>query len=211
LFAAGFRVFFLCSGLTAAIAILSWILGFTVAIPLPSGWAPTLWHAHELSSGFLTAALAGFLLTAVPSWTGKTPLRGLPLMGLAGLWLAGRIAVVLAGLLPKVLVAAVDLAFLPVLILTIAPPLYASANRNRVLVLPITALWISAVFFHIELIRNDVPMALNAIKAGLNILLVLVTVIGGRIVPAFTQGSSACMQRVSYMRARHASIVLSSF
>ena len=185
----GFRPFFLGSGIAAVLAVGMWILNLMYGVPLPGSWPPVLWHAHELLHGVLIAALAGFLLTAVPNWTGQNRLHGARLAGLTGLWVAGRLAISMAALLPPSLVALVDCAFLPVLALAIAKPLFATGHRNRMLLLVLAALFATQCVFHLALIRHDSPTALLAVHAALNLLLLLVTVIGGRIIPAFTTGA----------------------
>src|SRR5690242_4179974 len=116
---AGFRPFFLLGGLWAMLAMPLWLAVFTGATTLPSGLAPWIWHAHEMIFGYAMAAIAGFLLTAIPNWTGRPPLSGAPLAILAALWLAGRIAVLCSAVLGAPFAAAIDLAF-PLTFLVIA-------------------------------------------------------------------------------------------
>ena len=128
-FALGFRPFFLLAGLSA-LALLGLWLGVW-----PSGCAggyfdPLIWHGHELLFGYAAAVIAGFLLTAVQNWTGLPTPRDLPLALLALLWLAGRAAVALAGLLPGWLVAGLDLAFLPVLAVAIGQRIWAKRQNT---------------------------------------------------------------------------------
>src|SRR5699024_9556285 len=88
---AGFRPFFLLAGIWAAVAVGLWIPAYIGAFTLPSAFAPMTWHLHEAIYGFAVAAVAGFLLTAVPNWTGRLPIGGARLGGLALLWIAGRL------------------------------------------------------------------------------------------------------------------------
>ena len=166
-----------------------WALSFVEGTPLGSAWPPMLWHAHEMLFGFIASAMAGFLLTAVPSWTGQKGSAGLPLIVLAGLWLAARGLIASSSLWPAVLIAAVDLSFLPALGVLVAKPLLRSRNRNTKLLAVLGLFWLTDVVFQIGLIRRDAPLALHALKIGIDIVLVLVTVIGGRIVPSFTSSS----------------------
>ena len=92
LFREGFRPFFLAAGLWAPAAMALWICYLAGWIDLPTAFGPLNWHIHEMLFGFAAAAIAGFLLTAIPNWTGRMPLQGVPLIVLASLWLAGRIA-----------------------------------------------------------------------------------------------------------------------
>src|SRR5579872_2382470 len=95
LLSAGFRPFFLLSAIWACIAVPLWLALYTGGMPLPTILAPAIWHAHEMIFGFAAATVAGFLLTAIPNWTGRMPLQGAPLAALVLLWLAGRIALLL--------------------------------------------------------------------------------------------------------------------
>ncbi len=186
LFAYGFRPHFLLAGLAALLLIPVWALNITYGVALSSDWPPTLWHAHEMLFGFIASAVAGFLLTAVPSWTGQKGFAGTPLVVLSAVWLAGRIMIASSSHWPRALTAAVDLSFLPALAILVARPLLRSQNRNTPLLLVLGLLWLTNLLFHVALIEHDAPLALHALLIGIDLLLVLVTVIGGRIVPAFT-------------------------
>jgi len=186
LFGYGFRPHFLLAGLAALVLIPAWALDVAYGVPLSSDWPPTLWHAHEMLFGFVASAVAGFLLTAVPSWTGQKGFAGTPLVVLSALWLAARIMIASSSHWPRPLTAAVDLAFLPLLAALVARPLLRSQNRNTPLLLVLGLLWLTNLAFHVALIRLNQPLALHALLIGIDLLLVLVTVIGGRIVPAFT-------------------------
>ena len=114
-FAYGFRPFFLAAGLFAVLAIGAWTW-ILAAGRAPFGALPVhLWHGHEMLFGFVGAAIAGFLLTAVPSWTGSRGFAGVPLVVLTAAWLTGRIAFAAAGQLPWPVIAAAELCFLPLL------------------------------------------------------------------------------------------------
>jgi uncharacterized protein involved in response to NO len=189
----GFRPFFLAAGLAAALLIPWWAASYAFGVPLGTGWPPSLWHGHEMLFGFILAAVAGFLLTAVPSWTGARGFAGWPLAIAAGLWLLGRLAVASSAYWPVGVVAAIDLAFLPVLAALVAPPLVRARNRNTPVLAVLAALWVSNASFYWMLARHDAGAALHALIIGIDIVLLLVTVIGGRIVPAFT--ASALKQR----------------
>src|SRR5262245_16758118 len=91
LFSYGFRPFFLFGALYAAVAMLGWMSLLNGEISLPTALAPRDWHIHEMLFGFLAAVVTGFLLTAVPNWTGRLPLQGAPLLMLVAAWTAGRI------------------------------------------------------------------------------------------------------------------------
>src|SRR4030095_7238306 len=92
LWSQGFRPFFLLAGLWGCVSPLVWIAVFAGSLRAPGWLAPSAWHAHEMVFGWVAAAIAGFLLTAVPVWTATAPVRGRVLFGLAALWVAGRVA-----------------------------------------------------------------------------------------------------------------------
>lgn len=199
-FAYGFRPFFLVAGWYALIAIGAWLWLYQAGLA-PFGTLPAYqWHAHEMLFGFVAAAIAGFMLTAVPSWTGERGFAGRPLVVLAGLWLLGRIAISAAGVVPLSVVALAELAFLPAVAATIAPSLLRSSNRNAPLLIVLFALWATDATFVVALREGDVMLASTALRAALDIVLLLVTVIGGRIVPAFT--ASALRGRGLEVRVR---------
>jgi uncharacterized protein involved in response to NO len=87
----GFRPFFLAAGLWSAAAVALWIVMFATGAAVPSRFDPLAWHIHQMLFGFVMAAIAGFLLTAIPNWTGRQPVKGGMLARLAGFWLLGRI------------------------------------------------------------------------------------------------------------------------
>src|SRR5262245_52577482 len=127
--ALGFRLFFLLAALLAATAIPVWLLIYQGSLDPVSYLPPTIWHGHEMVFGFAVAVVAGFLLTAASNWTGRRTAAGLGLGALAGLWVAGRIAIVAGDGLPVWLVLGIDVVFLPTLAIVLAVPLLATGNR----------------------------------------------------------------------------------
>lgn len=192
-FSYGFRPFFLGAALFAALLMAVWIawIGMTAA-GLGGDWLPVAgsayaWHAHEMVFGFAAAAVAGFLLTAVPNWTGALPLSGAPLMVLFAVWLAGRLAVVMSGVLPLALVAAVDCSFLPLLGAFAARQLMVKPQpRNMVFLAILAALTLSSAGYHAGVAGFMSIDPTASVRFGVLILVVMVAVIGGRIIPAFT-------------------------
>ncbi|MDE1922210.1 MAG: NnrS family protein [Gammaproteobacteria bacterium] len=189
LFAAGFRPMFLAAMVAAVLLVPVWAAVFVYGASLANPWPPTLWHGHEMVFGFLGAAVAGFLLTAVPNWTGRPGIAGFPLAILASLWLAARAAIATAGWWPPAAVAAVDVSYFVVLAALSAPPLLRSGNRNAPLPAVVLLLAVCDAVFHWSLVHHDAVTAMRAIRAAIDIILVLATLIGGRIVPAFTAGA----------------------
>lgn len=201
LFASGFRPAFLAAGLAALCLIPTWVLIWGFGAALPSHWPPTIWHAHEMLFGFLCAAVAGFLLTAVPGWTGHRAFAGWPLVALIGLWFAGRILVATSDAWPALLVAFVDASFLPCLALMIGPMLLRSRNRNTPMLLVLASLATCNAVSHWAVGHQDPQLARHAILIGIDIVLLLVTVIGGRIVPAFTANALRASGSEVHLRA----------
>ncbi len=186
-FAMGFRPFFLASGLWAAAALAVWIAMLTQGITLPSRFDPLAWHIHEMLFGFVMATIAGFLLTAIPNWTGRLPVRGLPLAVLAASWLLGRIACLFSALCPAWLATTADLIFPVLLAAAAAREIIAGRNwRNLVVLFPVSILGIANLLMHLEANGVDVPPGLGW-RLGLAAVIVLISVVGGRIVPSFTR------------------------
>ena len=118
---AGFRPFFLVSALWAFLVIPIWIAFFAGHGQVPTALPPVVWHVHEMVFGFGAATVAGFLLTAIPNWTGRMPLQGGPLALLVLLWAVGRIAVLFSAKIGVDSAAALDLAF-PIVFLLVSRP-----------------------------------------------------------------------------------------
>jgi uncharacterized protein involved in response to NO len=191
LLARGFRPFFLLASAHAVLFLPVWSLIALGILPAPSWATPSLWHAHEMIYGFALAAAAGFLLTAVPVWTGGRPVEGRALLVLVALWLAGRVALAAAGALPLGVVAVVDLALPTALAFVLARPLLAPNQRhNRLFLAALALLVASSTGFHVH--AAGVLQPLLGARVGLvavDIFVVLVVLVGGRIIPAFTHNA----------------------
>lgn len=180
----GFRPFFLLAGIHAPTMIALWLWLFVTGATLPGPFSPLAWHVHEMLFGYLAAAIAGFILTAVPNWTGRLPLSGLPLAGLAALWLAGRAATAL--LSNPLLAALVDLAFPVVLVAAIWQEIVAGRNwRNAPIALMMTLFGLANGLHHMEA-AGLVPYGW-ATRLALSVAAMLIALVGGRIVPSFTR------------------------
>jgi len=181
----GFRPFFLLASLQAAFMLALWLPWYSGALTLPVALPPVAWHTHELLFGYVPAVVAGFLLTAVPNWTGRLPVTGWPLLGLVGLWLAGRTAVALSGLIPLLATAACSAAFLLGLLVVTGREIIAGGNiRNLKILLAVGLLLAAQIFFHFE-IRTDGASTYGS-RLALAAALLLIMLIGGRIIPSFT-------------------------
>jgi len=187
MFSAAFRPFFLAAGLWAALAVPFWLLSYAGVVALPAGIAPYLWHQHEMVFGFAFAAVAGFLLTAIPNWTGRLPLRGAPLAALVLLWFAGRVALLFSARVGPLATALVDLAFPAALIALVARELVAGRNwRNLPMIAALGLLFTGNLLVHLQ----QLGLAYTALvgnRLGLATLLMLIALVGGRIVPSFTR------------------------
>jgi Uncharacterized protein involved in response to NO len=186
LFSYSFRPFFLLSGIWAAAALTLWMLSFFGFLSLPTVFDPVSWHAHEMLFGFAAAAVAGFVLTAVPNWTGRLPLQGAPLLFLVALWLAGRAAVITSAIIGGWTAAVVDVAFLAVLLAAVAREIISGRNwRNLSIVAALAFLCGSNVAFHIGALTSQGTT--GAARLAIAVLIVLICLIGGRIIPSFTR------------------------
>ncbi len=172
LMASGHRPFFLLAGLYAALALPMWLLAWRGILPLTSTW-----HGHEMVFGFAVAAIAGFLLAAVPKWTDSKPFRGPRVALLVTLWFVGRLGMWIPGL------ARLDLLFLPVLALFLGREIWHARNRrNYGVPLLLGALWALNLLFHFL----DSSLAL---RVAAYVVTTLVALIAGRIVPQFTRNA----------------------
>jgi uncharacterized protein involved in response to NO len=184
----GFRPFFLGLAIHGALALPLWLAIWLGALPAPGWLLPSWWHGHEMMFGLVAGAVAGFLLTASPVWTGGPVLQGRPLAALVALWVAGRVAFAAAGGLPAWLVAALDLAFLPAVALAVVRTLWGSAQyRNYGVVGIVVGLALANAAMHAEALHIVSGVAGRALRFAVDAVVVLLLVIGGRITPAFTQ------------------------
>jgi uncharacterized protein involved in response to NO len=187
LFTLGFRPFYLLAASLAAAWIPLWIMVWHGHFTIPSGFSPVGWHTHEMLFGFTSAVLVGFLLTAIPNWTGRPTPTGLPLAGLAALWLAGRVVMLAGAALPWQVVAAVDVAFLPVSAASMLPPLVANRNRRNIAFpFVLMALALANLVLHLDA-AGIAPLGAEATRAVLGAMMVLLVVMGGRVIPFFTR------------------------
>ena len=184
----GFRPFFLGAAIWAALAMVLWVPMLAGRLELPTAFDPVSWHSHEFLFGYLQAVVAGFLLTAVPNWTGRLPIVGWPLGFLFALWIAGRLAVMFSAGMPALLVAFVDLAFPIVLAATIAREIVAGRNwRNLIVLALLIVLFAGNLLFHLEAAGGGYAAQGAGLRTGLAAAIMIIAVIGGRIVPSFTR------------------------
>lgn len=185
-FSYGFRAFFFSGALWAATSMLIWILWVTGTGGYSLPYGGMAWHAHELLFGYGTAILAGFLLTAIPNWTGRPPVQGYTLLLLWSTWLIGRIAFLLADSTGYLTAAILDSLFLVILVPVVSREIIAGNNlRNMRVVAVVGLLTLVNIGFHIEYLTSGYPG--YALRAAVSVFVILLTLIGGRIIPAFTR------------------------
>jgi uncharacterized protein involved in response to NO len=203
LFDGGFRVFFLLCGIYGCAQLLLWVAVLAGWMTTPVLLMPVWWHAHEMIFGFALAAVAGFLTTAVPAWTGTSPVSGGRLAALAAVWIAGRIAMMLSGSIPHAVVAGVDLLFIPCLALAITPAIVRSgARRNYGFPLVLAALLACNLAIHLSA-TDPARMGADAgLRFAVYLVIVMITVIGGRIVPVFTANALRRAGKSAQVRGR---------
>lgn len=186
LFSYGFRPFFLGGACWAAFGVLLWLPLYFGQIALPTAFGPLDWHIHEMLYGYVAAVIAGFLLTAIPNWTGRLPVNGIPLAALAALWLAGRIAVLSSAMIGATAAAFIDTAFLLTLAAVAAREIAAGRNWRNLRILVVLGVLIAGnVTFHLEAIRTG--SADYGVRIAIAAVIVLISLIGGRVVPSFTR------------------------
>lgn len=196
IFSFGFRSFFLGGAIWAflAMGIFAGSMWGGAALPITMGLID--WHVHELLYGFLPAIAAGFLLTAIPNWTGRLPVAGLPLAAIFVIWAAGRAAIAFSALIGAYAAAAVDLLFLVGLAALIGREIIAGKNlRNLKILVLIGLLALGNAIFHMEVIAQG--FSDYGIRVGVGIAILLIMIIGGRIIPSFTRNWLARRQEAN--------------
>jgi uncharacterized protein involved in response to NO len=186
LFANGFRPFFLLGAIQAGLAILVWLPAFYGELKLTSAFAPRDWHVHEMLYGYLPAIVTGFLFTAIPNWTGRLPLRGTPLATLVAVWIAGRLAVTFSAATGWWMAMLVDASFLLLVVAAATREIAAGRNwKNLNVVALVVVLLAGNVAFHLE--AHFRGAADVGIRVGIAVVVLLISLIGGRIIPSFTR------------------------
>ncbi len=178
----GFRPFFLGAALFAGLAVLIWIALFAGKAQAEFLYPPREWHVHEMLFGFIPALIAGFLLTSMPNWTDRIPLRGVPLLFLFLVWLAGRLLTAVGSAFSAV----VDGAFLVLLAVYVWREIIAAGCWDRTPIGVLVSFYAGAnILFHLSALRavpTDLPERL-----ALSVMTLMLTIIGGRLTPTFTR------------------------
>lgn len=182
----GFRPFFLLGAIYAGLGILAWLPMFDGELVLSTAFGPIDWHVHEMLYGYLPAVVTGFLLTAIPNWTGRLPIQGTPLLMLVAVWLAGRVAVTFSAEIGWLLVVIIDVSFLILVVAATAREIVVGKNwRNLRVIAMVTLLLAGNIAFHLEAHFNG--SAEYGARIGIAATVLLIVVIGGRIIPSFTR------------------------
>ncbi|MGD0642792.1 MAG: NnrS family protein [Roseiarcus sp.] len=181
----GFRPFFLAAGVWAVVGIALWPPFLSGAIEIPTAFSAVDWHAHEMVFGYGGAVVTGFLLTAIPNWTGRLPIAGRPLAALTALWAAGRLAIFASSLIGRPAATAIDGAYLIVLAALVAREVVAGRNwRNLKVAALVSALALVNLAFHFEDAWRGT--AAYSQRAALAVMVMLILLVGGRVTPSFT-------------------------
>ncbi len=188
LFALGFRAFFLLSGLSALILIALWRSIHAGSLQMNNYYPASLWHIHEMLLGYTTAVISGFLLTAVRNWTGRETVSGAALAALCLLWVYGRIAPFYAGLLPDALIAAIDFAFLPLLIFHLGKPMYQAGHfKSLIFIGLLLLLMLGNGLMHLQILGLQENSAWTGSKIIVLTVILMILIIAGRVFPFFTE------------------------
>lgn len=180
----GFRPFFTLSALSAIGFLAYWVLVLKGIVFTPEQISPADWHAHEMVFGFGAAALAGFLLTAIPEWTGSSHMRGRGLVLYAGLWGVGRLSVALVDVVPVGLVGVINLAFPVILALHTIPHLVKEGGKRHNIFIPMICLFIgaqAAVYLGWSGLGEDFELSRRALLAGVYALVFGIIITSTRI------------------------------
>jgi len=182
----GFRPFYLLGGLFAAAGLPLWMAVYFNLLSAPAAIPAIFWHAHEMLFGFVGAVVAGFLFTAVGNWTGRATPTGIPLALLALLWLAGRIVFWIPAV-PYPAAIIVDVSFLFLVAAAVLKPILAARNYHNLGIAAIVLLFAAAnLLFHLSLLGVVHYSLITALHNGLNLVILIIVVIGGRVIPFFT-------------------------
>jgi uncharacterized protein involved in response to NO len=193
----GFRPFFLGAAAWALIALILWIMTLSGALTLPVAVDPLSWHRHEMLFGFIGAAIAGFLLTAIPNWTGRLPIAGTPLALLFAVWAGARAALLFSAFGGIALAAFLDVGFFLLFATLAGREVLAAKNRNVPIVVLVLLLGAADLADYLGMTGFAVPDGAG-IRAALALVVLMISLIGGRIIPSFTRNWLA--RRVSEER-----------
>lgn len=182
----GFRPFFLGAGLWAVLSMGLWVASLVLDFPVGAGYGGPAWHAHEMLFGYTGAALAGFLLTAIPNWTGRLPVSGAPLAMLFAVWLAGRLVLIWPDSVGLGWALGIDMLFMPLLFAICLREVVAGRKwRDLKVLAAVLALALANAGYHALIVWGGDPG--RASRLAIAAYVMLIGIVGGRVVPSFTR------------------------
>ena len=182
-----FRIFFLSGSLFCLIALLLWSTALFHDIGFVPYSGSYWWHSHEMVFGFSAAIIAGFLLTAVQNWTGIPSIKGTKLLLLFLLWISARILFIFPNLVPNIVIAILDVAFFPMVAITLAYPVIKIQQWRNLVFVPVLLLFATEnALFHYAVINEQLLLQRNVLWASVFTVVLLVSIIGSRVIPFFT-------------------------
>lgn len=181
-----FRLLFTGGALWALVVVALWVGALGGAWTLPTAMEPLAWHQHEMLFGYLGAVVAGFLSAAIPNWTGRPVMTGWPVAAFVGLWAAARLAVLFSAYMPPLVGSVLDVGFLLALFGYAARQIFAARNRNKPILIVLLLFAAACGLDHAAAMGLTTDPAIG-MRAGFALVLMLIAIIGGRIIPAFTR------------------------
>ncbi|MGV1683452.1 NnrS family protein [Sphingopyxis sp. NJF-3] len=182
----GYRLLFGCGALWAAIVVTLWIGALGGRWTLPIAMDPLAWHQHEMLFGYLGAIIGGFVSAAMPNWTGRPTVTGWRVAAVGSLWLAARLAILFSATVPPLVGAALDVVYLLILLAYAVREIFASGNRNKPILIILFLFATACALDHAAMMGALADPALG-VHMGFALILLLISLIGGRITPAFTR------------------------
>jgi len=208
IFRLAFRPLFLGGTLFSVLALCSWILFWLQPFNWSPYGGPIWWHGHEMLFGFGSAIVAGFLLTAVQSWTGVIGIRGIPLVALAILWLLGRIVIAFDFALPNYLIATIDISFLFFVCIAMAYPIIKVKQWHNFMFIPILlSLTFLNALSHWAVLNDQYAIAVQSLHATVMLFTLVIAILGGRVIPVFTEISTDCTKAQPIILLERISII----
>ena len=182
----GYRLLFGCGALWAVVVVTLWVGALGGRLTLPIAMEPLAWHQHEMLFGYLGAIIGGFVSAAMPNWTGRPTVTGWRVAAVGGLWLAARLAILFSATVPPLVGAVLDVVYLLILLAYAAREIFASGNRNKPILIILFLFAAACALDHAAMMGALADPALG-VHLGFALILLLISLIGGRITPAFTR------------------------
>jgi uncharacterized protein involved in response to NO len=175
-----------CGALWAVAVVVLWLGAFGGYWTLPTAMTPLAWHQHEMLFGYLGAVIGGFVSAAIPNWTGRPTVTGWPVVAVVFLWFAARLAILFSAAVPLPVGAVLDVAYPLLLLAYAAREIVASGNRNKPILVILFLFAIACALDHAAMMGALADPAWG-MRMGFALILLLISLIGGRITPAFTR------------------------